>query len=100
MVVHDAQAPANNSTFLWISNPAQGALSNRSQMAKGDNFLSSLLLLCMSILLEKGFLGGLLFFLFKRMKRKASEMLPCPAPAQSPAPGAGSQGLATASSAV
>ncbi|XP_021383018.2 tyrosine-protein phosphatase non-receptor type substrate 1 isoform X2 [Lonchura striata] len=36
MVVHDAQAPANNSTFLWISNPAQGALSNGFQMAKDD----------------------------------------------------------------
>ncbi|RLV98805.1 hypothetical protein DV515_00010494 [Chloebia gouldiae] len=36
MVVHDAQAPANNSAFLWISNPAQGALSNGSQMAKDD----------------------------------------------------------------
>uniref|UniRef100_A0A674GXL4 Ig-like domain-containing protein n=2 Tax=Taeniopygia guttata TaxID=59729 RepID=A0A674GXL4_TAEGU len=36
MVVHDAQAPASNSTFLWISNPAQGALSNGLQMAKDD----------------------------------------------------------------
>lgn len=38
-VVHDAQAPANNSTFLWISNPAQGALSNGFQMAKGESEL-------------------------------------------------------------
>ncbi|XP_002193599.4 signal-regulatory protein beta-1 isoform X2 [Taeniopygia guttata] len=100
MVVHDAQAPAGNSTFLWISNPAQGTLSNGLQMAKGDNLLSSLVLLWMAILLEKGLLGGLLFFLFKRMKRKALEMLSCPAPPQSPAPGAASQGLATASSDV
>ncbi|RLV98736.1 hypothetical protein DV515_00010492 [Chloebia gouldiae] len=98
MVVHDAQAPANNSAFLWISNPAQGALSNGSQMAKGDNLLSSRLLLWLGILLEKGLLGGLLFFLFKRMKRRASELLLYPAPPQSPAPGAASQGLATASS--
>ncbi|XP_066417440.1 signal-regulatory protein beta-1-like [Molothrus aeneus] len=93
-VVHDAQAPANYSAILWISNPAQGGF----QMDKGANFLSSLLLLWMGVLLEKGILGGLLFFLFKRMKRKASQMLPYPAPPQSPAPAAGSKGLATASS--
>uniref|UniRef100_A0A8C3MJW1 Uncharacterized protein n=1 Tax=Geospiza parvula TaxID=87175 RepID=A0A8C3MJW1_GEOPR len=39
----------------------------------GTNLLSSLLLLLwMGILLEKGLLGALLFFLFKHMKRKAS----------------------------
>ncbi|XP_023802557.1 signal-regulatory protein beta-1-like, partial [Cyanistes caeruleus] len=68
MVVHDAQAPANYSAVLWISNTAQG-LSKESQMIKGVNFVSSLLLLWLGILLEKGLLGGLLFFLFKRMKR-------------------------------
>ncbi|XP_053848634.1 signal-regulatory protein beta-1-like isoform X1 [Vidua macroura] len=98
MVVHDAQAPANKSAFLWISNPAQGGLSNGFQM--GDSLLSSLLLLLMAILLEKGLLGGLLFFLFKRMNWKALGMLPYPASPQSPAPGAGSQGLAAASSDV
>ncbi|NXY37514.1 SHPS1 phosphatase, partial [Pomatorhinus ruficollis] len=61
MVVHDAQAPAHYPAFLWISNPGQGGLS--------ANLLSSLLLLWLGILLEKGLLGGLLFFLFKRMKR-------------------------------
>ncbi|NXL24323.1 SHPS1 phosphatase, partial [Setophaga kirtlandii] len=66
-VVHDAQAPANYSTVLWISNPTLGGLSNEFQMNKGANLLSSLLLLWMGILLEKGLLGGLLFFLFKRM---------------------------------
>ncbi|NWT27132.1 SIRBL protein, partial [Cardinalis cardinalis] len=65
-VAHDGQAPANYSTILWISNPAQSGF----QMDKGANLLSSLLLLLwMGILLEKGLLGGLLFFLFKRMKR-------------------------------
>ncbi|XP_068064363.1 signal-regulatory protein beta-1-like [Anomalospiza imberbis] len=100
VVVHDAQAPANKSAFLWISNPAQGGLSNGFQVTKGDDLLSSLLLLWMGILLEKGLLGGLLFFLLKSMKRKTSEMFPYPASPQSPAPGAGSQGLATGSSNV
>ncbi|XP_030819429.1 signal-regulatory protein beta-1-like [Camarhynchus parvulus] len=73
MVVHDAQAPATYSAVLWISNPTQGGLSNEFQMNKGTNLLSSLLLLLwMGILLEKGLLGALLFFLFKHMKRKAS----------------------------
>ncbi|XP_058670673.1 signal-regulatory protein beta-1-like [Ammospiza caudacuta] len=98
-VVHDGQAPANDSAVLWISNPTLGGLSNEFQINKGANVLSSLLLLLsMGVLLEKGLLGGLLFFLFKRMNRKASEMLPYPAPPQSPAPAAGSQGLATVSS--
>uniref|UniRef100_U3JTG8 Ig-like domain-containing protein n=1 Tax=Ficedula albicollis TaxID=59894 RepID=U3JTG8_FICAL len=35
-VVHDAQAPANTSAFLWISNPAQGESSKGSQMLKDD----------------------------------------------------------------
>ncbi|XP_054130867.1 signal-regulatory protein beta-1-like [Melozone crissalis] len=93
-VIHDGQAPANDSAVLWISNTAQGGF----HMDKGANVLSSLLLLSMGVLLEKGLLGGLLFFLFKRMNRKASGMLPYPAPPQSPAPAAGSQGLATVSS--
>ncbi|XP_041254371.1 tyrosine-protein phosphatase non-receptor type substrate 1-like, partial [Onychostruthus taczanowskii] len=64
---------------------------------QGANPLSSLLLLLwMGVLLEKGLLGGLLFFLFERMKRKASEMLPYPAPPAAPA--AGARGLAAASS--
>ncbi|XP_063260480.1 tyrosine-protein phosphatase non-receptor type substrate 1-like [Prinia subflava] len=68
VVVHDAQGPANNSAFLWIFNPGQAGLSKGFQMDKGANPLSSLLLLCLGILLEKGLLGGLLLFLFRRMK--------------------------------
>ncbi|NXH31424.1 SHPS1 phosphatase, partial [Myiagra hebetior] len=63
MVVHDAQAPVNYSATLRISNPAQGW----SQMDMGTEPLSSLVLLCLCVLLEKGLLGGLLFFLFERM---------------------------------
>ncbi|NXC01083.1 SHPS1 phosphatase, partial [Orthonyx spaldingii] len=70
VVVHDAQAPVNSSAILWISNPDQGGLSKGFPMDMGVNPLSSLLvLLWLSILLEKGVLGGLLFFLFNRMKR-------------------------------
>ncbi|XP_057221871.1 tyrosine-protein phosphatase non-receptor type substrate 1-like, partial [Malurus melanocephalus] len=97
-VVHDGQAPVYDSAILWISNPAQGELSKGFQMDKGANLPSSLILLCLGILLEKGLLGGLLFFLFKLMDKKASEMLPCPTPSQSLAPPVGSQRLATASS--
>ncbi|XP_071303094.1 tyrosine-protein phosphatase non-receptor type substrate 1-like isoform X2 [Agelaius tricolor] len=35
-VLHDAQAPANYSTVLWISNPNLGGLSNEFQMNKDD----------------------------------------------------------------
>ncbi|KAL2296988.1 hypothetical protein Nmel_015040, partial [Mimus melanotis] len=98
VVVHDAQAPANSSAFLWISNPSQGELSKESQMLKGENSL--LLLLWLGMLLEKALLGGLLFFLFKHMKSKALEILPYPSPPQSLGPRAGSQGLAIASSDV
>ncbi|KAL9835135.1 tyrosine-protein phosphatase non-receptor type substrate 1-like isoform 2-T2 [Geothlypis trichas] len=35
-VVHDAQAPVNYSTVLWISNPTLGGLSNEFQMNKDD----------------------------------------------------------------
>lgn len=38
-VVHDAQAPANYSTILWISNPTLGGLSNEFQMNKGASEL-------------------------------------------------------------
>ncbi|NWT86058.1 SHPS1 phosphatase, partial [Lanius ludovicianus] len=69
VVVHDAQPPANYSAILSISNPSQGGLSKESQMDKGANLLSSFVLLWVCILLEKGLLGGLLFFLFKHMKR-------------------------------
>ncbi|XP_058278732.1 uncharacterized protein LOC120760266 [Hirundo rustica] len=98
VVVHDGRAPANYSAFLWISNPGQGGLSNGFQMYEGANLPSSLLLLLLCILLEKGFLGGILFFLFRRMRRKASEMFPCPAPSQFLDPRVRSQGVATASS--
>ncbi|KAM7038320.1 signal-regulatory protein beta-1-like [Acridotheres tristis] len=99
-VVHDAQAPASSSASLLISNPAQGESSKESQMLKGENFLSSFFLLWLGMLLEKALLGGLLFFLFKHMKSKALDMLPYPAPPQSLAARARSQGLATASSDV
>ncbi|RMB95764.1 hypothetical protein DUI87_27877 [Hirundo rustica rustica] len=79
VVVHDGRAPASYSTFLWTSNPGQGGLSKGFQMYEGANLPSSLLLLLLCILLEKGFFGGILFFLFRRMRRKASEMFPCPA---------------------
>ncbi|XP_032931240.1 tyrosine-protein phosphatase non-receptor type substrate 1-like [Catharus ustulatus] len=53
---------------------------------QGENFLSSLILLGLGILLEKALLGGLFFFVFKRMKSKALEMLPYPVPPHSLAP--------------
>ncbi|XP_063260475.1 tyrosine-protein phosphatase non-receptor type substrate 1-like isoform X2 [Prinia subflava] len=36
VVVHDAQAPANDSAFLWISNPGQAGLNKGFQMDKDD----------------------------------------------------------------
>ncbi|XP_056363455.1 tyrosine-protein phosphatase non-receptor type substrate 1-like [Oenanthe melanoleuca] len=47
---------------------------------QGQNFVSSFLLLCLGILLEKALLAGLLFFLFKHMKSKALEMMSYSAP--------------------
>ncbi|KAL9835137.1 LOW QUALITY PROTEIN: signal-regulatory protein beta-1-like [Geothlypis trichas] len=38
-VVHDAQAPVNYLTVLWISNPTLGGLSNEFQMNKGASEL-------------------------------------------------------------
>uniref|UniRef100_A0A8C5TZW6 Ig-like domain-containing protein n=1 Tax=Malurus cyaneus samueli TaxID=2593467 RepID=A0A8C5TZW6_9PASS len=38
-VVHDGQAPVNDSAILWISNPAQGELSKGFQMDKGASGL-------------------------------------------------------------
>ncbi|KAM3664024.1 tyrosine-protein phosphatase non-receptor type substrate 1-like [Ammospiza maritima maritima] len=35
-VVHDGQAPANDSAVLWISNPTLGGLSNEFQINKDD----------------------------------------------------------------
>ncbi|KAJ7427068.1 Tyrosine-protein phosphatase non-receptor type substrate 1 [Willisornis vidua] len=89
LVVHDAQAPVNYSTTLWIASPFQEGSS--------VIFLSSLLLLLFGILLEKVLLSGLLFFLFKHMKLNMLGMVPCPAPSQSPVPPDGSQGLVTTS---
>ncbi|XP_062361186.1 signal-regulatory protein beta-1-like [Cinclus cinclus] len=83
MVVHDGQASTNSSAFLWISNMAQEESRKGSPINKGENLMSSLLLLWLGILLEKALLCGLLFSLFKRMKSKALEMLPYPAPPQS-----------------
>ncbi|NXB22552.1 SIRBL protein, partial [Rhagologus leucostigma] len=63
VVVHKVQTPVSYSAILLISSPGQ----EWSQVDKGANLLSSLVLLWLGILLEKGLLGGLLFFLFKRV---------------------------------
>lgn len=86
---------------LWgigMSLPEPCSLTSSVPIAGATSRSSLLLPLWVGMLLEKGLLGGLLFFLFNRMKIKAPEMLPNPAPSQSLAPRAGSQGLATASS--
>ncbi|XP_075624836.1 signal-regulatory protein beta-1-like isoform X1 [Balearica regulorum gibbericeps] len=64
-VVHDAQAPDDTKTTLRIVDPAREGLSGRSQTGNGVSVLSSPGL-WLGILLEKGLLGGLLIFLFKR----------------------------------
>ncbi|XP_059683304.1 tyrosine-protein phosphatase non-receptor type substrate 1-like [Gavia stellata] len=56
-VVHDAQDPVDRSTTLWITAPAREGLSLNLLSSPG---------LWLGILLEKGLLGGLLIFLFKR----------------------------------
>ncbi|NXX57428.1 SIRBL protein, partial [Scopus umbretta] len=66
-VVHDAQDPVNKVATLQIGDPAREGLSDRSQPDNGPNLLSSPAL-WLGILLEKGLLGGLLIFLFKRGK--------------------------------
>ncbi|NXK32848.1 SIRBL protein, partial [Piprites chloris] len=66
LVVHDAQPPVNQSAILWIASPDQ---NKGSQMYSDVNLSSSILLLWLGMLLEKGILSGLLFFLFKRTKR-------------------------------
>ncbi|XP_039240852.1 signal-regulatory protein beta-1-like [Pipra filicauda] len=123
-VVHDGQAPVNQSAILWIASPDEKGPSKWSQINSGAsklggvparvavwcnplrklkvpeeapcvNLSSSLLLLWLGMLLEKGILGGVLFFLFKRTKKEALGMLTCPT-----VPQGGSQGLATTSHVV
>ncbi|XP_029816261.1 tyrosine-protein phosphatase non-receptor type substrate 1-like [Manacus vitellinus] len=93
LVVHDDQAPVNQSAILWIT--SQKGPSKWSQINSGVNLSSSLLLLWLGMLLEKGILGGLLFFLFNRTKKEVLRMLTCPT-----VPQGGSQGLATTSHVV
>ncbi|NXK71518.1 IGHG4 protein, partial [Amazona guildingii] len=64
-VVHDAQGPIKGTSTLRIAAPAKDGLSNRSQTDNAVNILSSPGL-WLGILLEKGLLGGFLFFLFQR----------------------------------
>ncbi|KAM8996569.1 tyrosine-protein phosphatase non-receptor type substrate 1-like [Ara ararauna] len=64
-VVHDAQGPINGTSTLRIAVPAKDGLSDRSQTDNGVSILSSPGL-WLGILLEKGLLGGFLFFLFQR----------------------------------
>ncbi|XP_051659383.1 tyrosine-protein phosphatase non-receptor type substrate 1-like [Manacus candei] len=92
LVVHDDQAPVNQSAIQIAS---QKGPSKWSQINSGVNLSSSLLLLWLGMLLEKGILSGLLFFLFKRTKKEALRMLTCPT-----VPQGGSQGLATTSHVV
>ncbi|XP_068272434.1 signal-regulatory protein beta-1-like [Nyctibius grandis] len=64
-VVHDGQEPVSEMATLGIAAPAGDGLWDPSQMENGVNLLYSPAL-WLAILLEKGLLGGLLFFLFKR----------------------------------
>ncbi|XP_075577395.1 signal-regulatory protein beta-1-like [Pelecanus crispus] len=64
-MMHDAQGPVVEKAVLQIAAPAREGLSDRSQ--PGPHLLSSPIL-WLGILMEKGLLGGLLIFLFKRGK--------------------------------
>ncbi|KAM6340179.1 tyrosine-protein phosphatase non-receptor type substrate 1-like [Alca torda] len=64
-VVHDAQDPVDRMATLWITAPSKWEVTDPSQTVNGWNLLSSPGL-WLGILLEKGLLGGLLVFLFKR----------------------------------
>ncbi|XP_010567739.1 PREDICTED: signal-regulatory protein beta-1 [Haliaeetus leucocephalus] len=66
-VVHDARGPIDSTATLWITVAAKGELSDRTLTDNGVCLLycSGLWL---GILLEKGLLGGLLIFLFKRAR--------------------------------
>ncbi|XP_009891863.1 PREDICTED: tyrosine-protein phosphatase non-receptor type substrate 1-like [Charadrius vociferus] len=66
-VVHDSQAPIERMATLWIADPARDGMSDTSQTNNGLNLLSSPGL-WLGILLEKGLLGSLLIFLFKRAR--------------------------------
>ncbi|XP_030358958.1 tyrosine-protein phosphatase non-receptor type substrate 1-like isoform X1 [Strigops habroptila] len=63
-VVHDAQDPISGTGTLRIAAPARDGLSGRTQSDNNASLLSSPGL-WLGILLEKGLLGGLLFFLFR-----------------------------------
>ncbi|XP_071615667.1 signal-regulatory protein beta-1-like [Heliangelus exortis] len=62
-VVHDGQEPLSELAALRVTAPAQEGTGGQSQ---GGSLLSSPAL-WLGLLLEKGLLGGLLLFLFKRM---------------------------------
>ncbi|NXX83651.1 SHPS1 phosphatase, partial [Urocolius indicus] len=68
-VVHDAQDAVNKSFVLRVSAPGKEGERDQSLAgsAAGTNLLSSPIL-WLGILLEKGLLGGLLIFLFKRRR--------------------------------
>ncbi|KAM9371929.1 tyrosine-protein phosphatase non-receptor type substrate 1-like [Phaethornis superciliosus] len=65
-VVHDGQEPLSELAALRVTVPAQDGTSGQAQ-GEGANLLSSPAL-WLGLLLEKGLLGGLFLFLFKRMK--------------------------------
>ncbi|XP_074461577.1 signal-regulatory protein beta-1-like [Larus michahellis] len=65
-VVHDAQEPVDRTATLWITATSKSETTDSSQTVNGWNLLSSPGL-WLGILLEKGLLGGLLLFLFKRV---------------------------------
>ncbi|NXS92321.1 SHPS1 phosphatase, partial [Jacana jacana] len=64
-VVHDAQDHVERMATLWITVPAREGVDNLSLTVNSVNLLSSPGL-WLGILVEKGLLGGLLIFLFKR----------------------------------
>ncbi|XP_074013670.1 signal-regulatory protein beta-1-like [Numenius arquata] len=66
-VVHDAQDPVDRMATLRITAPAREGGSEWALTVNGLNLLSSPGL-WIGILLEKGLLGGLLVFLFKRAR--------------------------------
>ncbi|NXK16739.1 SHPS1 phosphatase, partial [Arenaria interpres] len=64
-VAHDAQVPVESVTTLWIAAPDREGVNKWALTVNSLNLLSSPGL-WFGILLEKGLLGGLLVFLFKR----------------------------------
>ncbi|XP_014810677.1 PREDICTED: signal-regulatory protein beta-1 isoform 3-like [Calidris pugnax] len=66
-VVHDAQVPVERVTTLWIAAPDREGVNKWALTVNSVSLLSSPGL-WFGILLEKGLLGGLLIFLFKRAR--------------------------------